>query len=268
MVSNRSEETDSTTEASADSQLTLEHPPGQVRSITMTQSTGLKHKVTTNNNLMFSNLSRRSQTHFKRVHKQMSTSPNKQLIWWSPACLQGHRRTSNVYTSKCLQVPTKDMWWSPTCLQGHKQRWLTADSDQVETQSHNKGCIWRSPTCLQGHKQRRLTAETLITTTVYRTVSNLSTRTDTRTFTSRRQTSGWTPSGPPLREKHPPANSTPLKQHNNLNHRHYRLFNSLRSWTLKNKIISLRHIPCSANVSTWSLVRTWNPTWRGQISQW
>ncbi len=31
MVSNRSEETDSTTEASADLQLTLEHPPGQVR---------------------------------------------------------------------------------------------------------------------------------------------------------------------------------------------------------------------------------------------
>ncbi len=67
MVSNRSEETDSTTEASADSQLTLEHPPGQVRSITMTQSTGLKHKVTTNNDLMVSNQSGRTQTPQKQV---------------------------------------------------------------------------------------------------------------------------------------------------------------------------------------------------------
>jgi hypothetical protein len=110
MLSNRSEETDNTTKASADSQLTLEHPPGQVRDRhnetihqfetqthnkqqsdvlqpvykdidalqTGTQTNVYKSQQTTH--LMVSNQSTRTQTHFKRVHKQMSTSPIKQLI--------------------------------------------------------------------------------------------------------------------------------------------------------------------------------------------
>ena len=80
MVSNRSEETDSTTEASADSQLTLEHPPGQVRDRHNETIHRFETKSQQTTHLMVSNQSTRTQTHFKREHKQMSTSHNKRHV--------------------------------------------------------------------------------------------------------------------------------------------------------------------------------------------
>src|SRR5699024_9016115 len=61
--------------------------------------------VTTNNNLMVSKLLRRTQTHLKREHKQMSTSHNNDLT--VSTCLQGHRQPETFKPASTSPAPSQ-----------------------------------------------------------------------------------------------------------------------------------------------------------------
>jgi hypothetical protein len=155
----------------------------------MTQSTGLKHKVTTNNDLTVSNQSTRTQTHLKREHKQMSTSHNNDLT--VSTCLQGHRQPETFKPASTSPGPSQ--WHNPPV-------WNTKSQQRMYlTVSNQSG---RTQTAPQTFTNRLLnTRQGLLVPTRTSLVSNLSTRTQPQHLPLDVR---MNPSGPPLRVKNIP----------------------------------------------------------------